>query len=163
MSRILLKILLSSFSLPKETGNYTYPYKYILIARAVTYKYDKAYAVARSKSCGVSCSRFCELPGPSSSSSSPPHLRRVCASSPLPLFFLYVSPLLHSLLLFATIPFSSKQLLTSCKNEPKLSVVLCFPPLLLLVLVSSPSPTRVCNFGAGRLPSFSSQKRPSSL
>jgi hypothetical protein len=30
-----LKILLSSFSLQKETGNYTYPYKYILIARAV--------------------------------------------------------------------------------------------------------------------------------
>jgi len=31
-----LKILLSSFSLQKETGDYTYPYTYILIARAVT-------------------------------------------------------------------------------------------------------------------------------
>ncbi len=31
-----LKIPLSSCSLQKETGNYTYPYKYILIARAVT-------------------------------------------------------------------------------------------------------------------------------
>jgi len=39
---------------------------------------------------------------------SPPHLRRVCASSPLSLLFLYPSPLLHSLLLFPTMPFSSK-------------------------------------------------------